>query len=347
MDEELLLNEREHGVLETVVRHYILNAEPTGSRFVSRQGGFDLSPASIRNIMFDLEEKGFIAQPHTSAGRVPTDKGYRYYVNRLMKLIELPAETRTQIRSLLTAVEPGDLHLVMETASRALSRATNQLGIILSPQLKTAIFRHVDIFPIAHNRFQMNLTVDSGFVKTMVIEMETAADSTRFDTACAHINQRFYGKTLADMCTGEVEGFGDLHEVELGVIRLLVPSIKRMIVENNRAEVYAEGTANIMLQPEFFNREQVSAVFELLEEKQMLMHLFETHETESGTVVISIGGENVDGQLKSFSVVKTNYRVGNMEGSLGVIGPTRMPYPMLVSAVDYTAKVLGELYSQS
>jgi heat-inducible transcriptional repressor len=340
------LTEREHHVLEAVVRNYILSASPTGSRFLSKQAEFDLSPASIRNIMSDLEDRGFIAQPHTSAGRVPTDKGYRYYVDRLMKLIDLSDEVKKQIKDSVIKAEPSDLHLLMEATSQALSRVTHQLGVILAPKLSKGVFRHLYIFPIDAHRVLLHLTVDAGFVKTMFCELTTEIAPERLERACRVINERFYGMTLFDMCRDEQSIFSDVGSYELGVIRLFVPSIKKIIESEEKDPIYAEGETNIMLQPEFFSKDNVGAVIEILEEKKLLMHLFENEQPNKPGVIIMIGGENQDGQLKSFSVVKTTYRMGRMEGSLGVIGPKRMPYPFLVSAVDYTAKLLGELYSK-
>lgn len=339
------LTEREHHILDAIVRNYIHSASPTGSRFLSRQDDFDLSPASIRNIMSDLEVRGFISQPHTSAGRIPTDKGYRYYVDRLMKLIELPETVKNAIKDSVSQVEPSDLRLLMEATSQALSKVTNQLGVILAPSWSKGIFRHLYIFRIDSRRVLMHLTIDAGFVKTMLCELETDISHVRLENACQVINQRFYGMTLADMCTHEPHLFSDIEPFDLGIIRLFVPSIKKIIESAENESLYAKGETNIVMQPEFFAKDRVGAVIEILEEKKLLMHMFE-HENASQTgVVISIGGENIDGQLKSFSVIKTKYHVGSMEGTLGVIGPKRMPYPFLVSAVDYTAKLLGEMYS--
>jgi heat-inducible transcriptional repressor len=345
MKTEELLTDREHHVLEAVVRNYILSAAPTGSRFLSKLAEFDLSSASIRNIMSDLTERGFIMQPHTSAGRVPTDKGYRYYVDRLMKLIELSDEVKNSIKQSVAGVEPSDLHLLMEATSKALSRVTHQLGVILAPRMSSGIFRHLYIFPIALHRVLLHLTIDAGFVKTMVCEVTTELGADRLSEACRVINERFFGMTLFDMCKNENTIFTDVEPYELGVIRLFVPSIKKIIEAEEQESVYADGGTNIMTQPEFFNRDHVGAVIEILEEKKLLMHMFEPEHAGKSGVIVMIGGENREGQLNSFSVVKTKYNVGNMEGTLGVIGPKRMPYPFLVSAVDYTAKLLGELYS--
>jgi heat-inducible transcriptional repressor len=344
--EEFFLSDREHLVLEAVVRNYILSAAPTGSRFLSKQAEFDLSPASIRNIMSDLEERGFIAQPHTSAGRVPTDKGYRYYVDRLMKLIELSDDVKRTIKESLVGAEPSDLRLLMEATSKALSRVTHQLGVILAPRLSSGVFRHLFIFPIDRQRVFLHLTIDSGFVKTMVCELATEISPERLERACEVINERFYGLTLFEMCQKEGDIFSDVESFELGIIRLFVPSIKKIIQTEESESVYAEGETNIMTQPEFFSKDRVGAVIEIIEEKKMLLHLFETEYSNKPGVIVIIGGENEAGQMKSFSIIKTKYHVGSMQGSLGVIGPKRMPYPFLVSAVDYTAKLLGDLYSK-
>ena len=338
-----VLSEREHQVLDAIVRNYILSASPTSSRYLSKQKGFDLSSASIRNVMYDLEERGFIAQPHTSAGRVPTDKGYRYYVDRLMQYIDIPEVTKDSIRKTLVAVDKSDLHLLLEAASKALSRTTNQLGVILSPRICSGILRGMHLFPIQSNRYLLNLALDSGFIKTMVVEFETEIPQERLECACKILAAKFTGKELQDMCNADDRHFSDIPDFELGIIRLLVPSIRK-IIRGKDASIFTEGETNVLLQPEFFSRERVSAVIEIFAEKRLLMHLFETPEREE-EVMITIGGENRENQLQSFSIIKRSYRVGSMVGSLGVIGPKRMPYPYLVSTIEYTARVLSELHS--
>ncbi len=344
MEEKLI--DREVKVLEAIVRNYILSASPTGSRFIARQPGFNLSAATIRNVMGDLEDRGFITHPHTSAGRVPTDKGYRYYVDNLMRLGSLPQKIKNEICNTLRCVDLADLHVLMEATSRALSKATRQLGVILAPRLSKAVFRHVHIHGIGGNRFLMNLAIDSGFVKSLVIELTTHIDEHRLELACQIINERFFDMSLRDMSEIGDAALSDIEPADLGIIRLFVPSIKRLVAEGERESVYTEGETNILLQPEFFDRDKVGAVIEFLEEKSLLMHLVEISNA-AGRVIVSIGGEIDKGKFSSFSIVKTSYQIGNMEGSLGVIGPKRMPYPFLVTAVDYTAKALAEMYSDT
>jgi heat-inducible transcriptional repressor len=261
-----------------------------------------------------------------------------------MKYIDLPDETKTKIRSSLITVDHSDLHLVLEAATRALSRTTNQLGVILAPKLHSGVLRHIYLFEIQENRYMMNVALDYGFVKSMMVELQTDVPLDRLECACRIITSKCVGKTLHEMCETDDGKFSDVPEFDLGVIRLLVPSLRKMMDQDHDETVFTEGQTNVLLQPEFFSRDRVGAVMEILEEKNLLMHLFETSGNED-RVFISIGGENQEGQLQSFSIIKTNYRVGNMQGSLGVIGPKRMPYPYMISAVEYTAKVLGELHS--
>jgi heat-inducible transcriptional repressor len=342
------LSIRQVQVLDVIVRNYILSASPTGSRFIAKQRGFDLSAASIRNVMGDLEELGYITHPHTSAGRIPTDKGYRYYVDRLMKSVQLPAPVEQQIREEIQRVNHSDLHMVLEATTKALSRTTNLLGVILAPRLVSGVFRHVHIYEIEPNRFFMHLTIDSGFVKTIVIGLETTIPAERLNGACQIINDRFKGMTLAGMCEAGDTVFSDVEPYALGIIKLFVPSIKKMIAEEtSREEVYTEGEANILMQPEFFNKEKAGAIIEILECKQLLMHILDTGDEYQGRVMVTIGGEFENGQFSSFGIIKTKYQLGNMQGSLGIIGPKRMPYPFLVSAVEYTARTLSDLTGSS
>jgi len=345
MDKNILSN-REVKILEAIVRNYILTALPTGSRFIAKKKGFDLSSATIRNIMGDLEEKGLITQPHKSAGRIPTDKGYRFYVDLVAKSGILPKKVQVQIQNTLYKAESSDLHLVMEATSKALSRATGQLGIILSPKLCDGIFRHIHIYSINQNKFLMNLTIDSGFVKTVVVELTSEINSNRIEAACKIINERYNGLSLQKIFLADDSIFSDVESVNQGVIRLFIPSIQQMLEKQTSGEIITDGKANILLKPEFFNKEQVGSIIEVLEEKNLLMHIFGEEKESSNRVIVSIGGEIENGQFSSFSIVKTNYKIGNMEGYLGVIGPKRMPYPYLISAVEYTSKILENTYKQ-
>jgi heat-inducible transcriptional repressor len=344
MEDHEVLGQRETRVLDAIVRNYVLTASPTGSRFLAKQQGFNCSAATLRNVMGDLEERGYISHPHTSAGRIPTDKGYRYYVDRLMSAYPLPRSVRQQIRDTLRQANPTDLHMLMDVTSRTLSKATDQLGVILAPPLRRGVFRHVDICETSAHRYVVNITLESGFVKAMSAELQTEIPQRRLQDACQTLNERFYGLALEDMCRVGEEPFTDVGSYELGVLRLFIPSIRRMMEEDASSDrLVTEGTVNILMKPEFAN--QIGAIVEILEEKKLLMHLFDAPDEDEGRVRISIGGEIEGGQFSSFSMVKARYKVGNLEGTLGAIGPKRMRYPLLVAAVDYTAKTLSQLHA--
>jgi len=339
------LTTREQQILEAIVRNYVVSAAPTGSRFLSKNSEVGLSPASIRNVMGDLEEKGYICQPHTSAGRIPTDKGYRLYVDTLMQNAVLPEEQKEKITQIIESANHSDLHVLMDATSKALSMVTDQLGLILSPRLSHGVFRHLHIFEIEPHRFMLQLTIDSGFVRTMTVELQSDIPAVNLEQACNSINQRFYGMRLHEINEHEGTIFTDVELASLGVIRLFVPSLKKMMQADESGEIFTEGTTNIVLKPEFGNREQMGAVIEILGEKKMLMHLLNIENDIGDKVVISIGGENKNGVFESFSILKAKYKIGTLEGTLGVMGPKRMPYPFVISAVDYTAKLLGSIRS--
>jgi heat-inducible transcriptional repressor len=342
-----ILTPREMSILEEVVRNYILTASPTSSQCIAQKMKCRMSPATIRNVMGSLEEKGLLTHPHTSAGRMPTDKGYRYYVDGLVRLQELPDGVKQVIRSSLAAVPSSDIHLLMEATTKALSRTTNQLGVILSPRLHTSIFRHVHITEISPRRYCMHLTVDSGFVKSLSLELESDVSVLQLESACHIMNERCYGLPLGRLLKEGESPFSDVREYDLGVIRLFIPSIHRLAFTGEDGELYTEGEMNIVRQPEFMKRQQVGAIIDILEEKKLLFHMFEKVGLEPGHVSVSIGGEIDDGKFSSFSIVKTRYSIGRMEGSLGIIGPKRMEYPLLVAVVDYTAQTLSEMFSPS
>ncbi|MCX7726840.1 MAG: heat-inducible transcriptional repressor HrcA [Chitinispirillaceae bacterium] len=342
MEREGLLSERESKILEAIVQNYILRAKPTSSRYLSKHSGFNLCSASIRNIMADLAERGFITHPHISAGRIPTDYGYRYYVDRIMSYTELPEEIKENIKNTLINVDPSDIHQLLETASKALSQVTKQLGVIIAPKIENAILSEIYIFNVGEKKFILNVAFKQGFIKSLLLEFESAIPYEQLEKASRILTAKFTGRRVAELLASEENLYSEIREIEPKTIRLLIPSLRKMVQENSEAEIFTEGETNVLLQPEFSDRKQISMIVEILEEKKLLMHLFQPEQDEDD-VVVKIGNENKQEILSYFSIIKTKYRMGNMIGSLGIIGPKRMPYPLLISAVKYTADLLGRI----
>lgn len=342
MEREELLSERESKILEAIVQNYILRAKPTSSRYLAKHSGFNLCAASIRNIMADLADRGFITHTHVSAGRIPTDYGYRYYVDKIMGYTELPEEIKNSIKNTLISVDPSDIHQLLETASRALSQVTKQLGVIVAPKIENALISEIYVLNVGERKFILNVAFKEGFIKSLLLEFESTIPYEQLEKASRFLTEKFTGKKVGELLALEEKIYGEVREIEPKVIRLLIPSFRKMVQENSEAEIFTEGETNVLLQPEFFDKKQISMIIEILGEKKLLMHLFQPKEDEDD-VVVKIGYENKDEILSYFSIIKTKYRMGNMIGSLGVIGPKRMPYPLLISAVKYTADLLGRI----
>jgi heat-inducible transcriptional repressor len=336
------LNDRQHAILSAVVQTYVLTAESVGARTIAKQSAMQLSPATIRNAMSDLEEMGFLSQPHTSAGRIPTDKGYRYYVDFLMNQVELTHIEKDAIAA--SMAHAHDVDKVLEISSQVLGRITHQLGVALSPRFEEAVFKKMDFLQLSSNRILLALSLESGIVKTLSVELNTDLSVSQIATICSIVNERFQGRPITELQkTGKDRLSGmSVDENSIGIIRLFIPSVEQLFESTSQINLYTAGTSAMLSQPEFIiDKTMLSALMELLDDKKVLIHLLSRHEHTRG-MVISIGGENEEGQFKSFSVVASSYKVGNTAGTLGVIGPTRMPYPKLISAVDYMAKVLEE-----
>jgi heat-inducible transcriptional repressor len=338
-----ILTEREDQVLEAIIRHYILTATPTSSQLIAEQKGFALSAATIRNVMVALEDYGLITHPHTSAGRIPTDKGYRYYVDRIMKAIDLPQRLRVHIRDSLFNTGMADLNLLLETATRTLSRITQQLCVIVAPQLSHAVFRGVYVFPLGVHRYLMNVTIDAGLVKTTVFELSVEVPTDTLALACRVLAAKFAGRAVSEFCCPDTQVLSDVPHSHWDTIRLLLPPVRKIV--DAAMAAYTEGESNVLLQPEFFNKASVDGARQVCEATDLLVDLVKTPEEKSAKAVITIGRELPRGSLHSFSIIKTGYRLGALPGSLGVIGPKRMPYPFLISAVEYMARVLSEVYT--
>lgn len=335
-----ILHERQHNILSTVIQEFILTAEPVGSRTISKKANIGLSPATIRNVMSDLEETGFLEQPHTSAGRIPTDKGYRYYVNFLMKQEELTDQEKNTIESYM--VHASEVDEVLELASRALGKVTHQLGIALSPRFEKGIFKKIEFVQLSSSRILLVLALKSGIAKTMTVEINTQIDPEKLYAICSVLNERFSERSIADIRKTIKESvFGINEGSNMGVIRLFIPSVEQLFSNSMCLNLHTSGIPVVLSQPEFLNKSMIETIVELLENKNTLIHLLSEREKKQGAC-ITIGGENQNGEFKSFSIVTSNYSIGAMKGTLGVIGPTRMPYPKLVSAIDYTVKTLEE-----
>ncbi len=337
------LNQREKAILRSIVQQFILTATPVGSRNITKKYDIGFSPATVRNVMSDLEDSGFINHPHTSAGRVPTDKGYRYYVDSLMDIEKLNTKEKGLIENGLSSIVDEADDLVKITSS-LLSSITRQIACVTYPNLESGILAKIQIISLTSNRILAVLSIKSGLVKTITIELESELKETQLESVQTLLNEKISGLSLEEIRSTFKERFNDADEDQKPLIRLFVDSVDKLFKDDFKSDrLIVTGAKNIIQQPEFENPENFQSIIELIEDKDVIIHIMEkSSESKNEEVYISIGSENIEKKLKEYSFVSKEYKFGATSGTLGIIGPKRMEYSKIIAIVDYLARVLSE-----
>jgi len=337
------LNERERSILRHVVHNYIQTAIPVGSRYISRHFESQLSPATIRNVMADLEEQGFLSHPHTSAGRVPTDLGYRYYVDYLMEMKSLSEEEKDVIRLQLDRM-PDPTELLRET-SRLLGKISKQLSVVSSPHLSSGVFEKLELLQVASSRLLVVISVRSGLVRTIMLEIGAELRRESLEALSTLLNERLSGLTLQQIRDTFVERIRDVQNEQTGLVRLFIESVDQLFDDVGDEKVHIAGTQNMIDQPEFGDPKNFRSVIELIENEDFIVHLLQKHDGSDRNFVITIGSENEGPLALDYSVVTSTYEIEGVTGRVGLIGPKRMNYGKLVPLVDHVAKTIARMLS--
>ncbi|MFC1595417.1 heat-inducible transcriptional repressor HrcA [Gemmatimonadota bacterium] len=344
------LTERENTILSLIVQSYILDCSPVGSRTLVRRFGLDLSPATIRNTMNDLEEAGLLIQPHTSAGRIPTSLGYRVYVDELMDPKPLSRKDRATIRDAVMGEHSGhirDAATVLDQTVRALGGLTRLLAVSLEPRLDLGTFEKIELVSLGAGKILAVLTIEKGFLRTIVLELEAAVKSESLTETAGILNERLSGLPMKIIRESVRERMRDVSATDPKVLKLIVNNSEDIFSSSlEEGGIHVWGTPNILSQPEFADQERMVALIGALEEKEIIVRILGGQHREAG-LTITIGEENTDGEIKFCSVVASPYAVGEVSGSLGIVGPTRMEYSKLVSIVDYTARIVSEVLGEA
>ena len=337
------LSEREKNILRSIVQQFILTASPVGSRNITKKYEMGISAATVRNIMSDLEDSGFINHPHTSAGRVPTDKGYRYYVDSLMELKRLKNSEKGLIDKSLTK-EAIDSEELFRVASVLLSTITNQLACVTYPDIDTGIFEKLQIMSLTSTRLLVVISIKSGLVKTITLEINSNIKESQLESVQSLLNERLAGLRLSDIRKTLKDRFKDIDDLQKPIIRLFIDSVDKVFKDDRKTEnLILMGARNVIKQPEFENPENFEGIIELMENKDVIIHIMEkSGKVESEDVYISIGSENEDIKMKDYSFISKEYKFGETIGTLGIVGPKRMEYSKVITIVDYIAKMLSE-----
>lgn len=338
------LSDRERKVLEAIVQSYVETAEPVGSRMLTRRFGLGVSAATIRNAMSDLEDKGFLSHPHTSAGRVPTDRAYRMYVDAMMGQAIVTREEREALRDGLSS-QGSAVTEVLRRAAEMLGVLTQELGVAVAPSLDGVVLERLDLVAISSERLLLVLTLKSGVVRTLFVQVPGSVPPDAIISITLVLNDRLAGLTLREIRqtlgdrlrdTGTTPAEAELLDIFLATGDQIfdLPSAEGGVVVG-RTSVLAD-------QPEFASGEKMRSLMALTEQRDVLQRVL-GQRANTNCLTITIGGENETHQLANLTLVTSPYRAGPLTGVIGVLGPTRMPYEKVVAIVEHTSKMVGDL----
>jgi heat-inducible transcriptional repressor len=335
-------------VLEAVIRSYVETAEPAGSRTLSRRFGLGVSPATIRNTMSDLEEKGFLFHPHTSAGRVPTNKAYRVYVDSLLSFppVRSPDSDRLS-EEIVGRTASSPIETILLRAAQTLGVLTQELGVALGPRLDHSILRRLELVAVSSDRLLMVLTLEGGVMRTVFVEVPGDIAPSALASVTGVLNERLAGLTLAEIRSSLASRLRDAAP-DRGASELLNIFLQEgehlfdAALPRPEGEVMLGAASVLAEQPEFSEADRMRRLLALTERPQALGDAIRKRGQAPG-ISITIGAEHDDPSLEEFTVVTAEYHVGPLGGVIGVIGPTRMPYEKVISLVSHTSRLLSDL----
>ena len=333
-----MLDDRAKLLLKALVERYIADGQPVGSRTLSKASGLELSPATIRNVMADLEELGLIASPHTSAGRIPTARGYRLFVDTMLTV------QRDQLQA--PSLQPDQPQKVIANAAHLLSSLSQFVGVVMAPK-RSSVFRHIEFLRLSERRLLVILVSPEGDVQNRVLFTEADYSQSQLIEAANYLNANFAGMAIEQVRARVQQELVKL-QGEIAALMQAAVQVSSEALAQDADNVVISGERNLLSVSDFsHDMGHLRRAFELFEQKTQLMRLLDVSSQAEG-VRIFIGGESQIVPMQELSVVSAPYEVdGQVVGTLGVIGPTRMPYDRMIQIVDITARLVGNALSQS
>jgi heat-inducible transcriptional repressor len=339
-----MLDKRSQILLKTLVEHYISDGQPVGSRTLSKCSGLDLSPATIRNVMSDLEELGFIASPHTSAGRIPTQRGYRFFVDTLLTVKPIQSQELRQFEQQFSSPDPQEL---IASAAGMLSNLTQFAGVVMVPRRKSVSFRHLEFLPLSEKRILVIIVTSDGNVQNRIIVTDKPYSASELVQASNFFNQHYSGHTFDQV---QKKLHEELKQMQSDMTRLMTAAMEASTkaLNEDKDSVVISGERNLLQVDDLStNVTSLRKLFEVFERRTSLMQLLDNSQRAEG-IQIFIGGESGYLPLDECSMVTAPYEAnGQTVGTLGVIGPTRMAYERVILIVDVTAKLLSNALNNS
>lgn len=338
--------ERKRKVLVAAVHHYIQTARPVASSIIEERFQFGWSSATIRNVLVELEAEGYLSHPHTSAGRIPTDKGYRFFVDSLAEMQRLEVEEETKIRQEYER-RLKEIEELMLATSRMLSAVSHYAGFVLAPRLDRSFFQRLELIPLEAQRILVVFLAKSGLVKHRIVELEEPLPPGRLARIAQLLNESLQGLTLQqvrdqilDRIEAATQEFQDMAKWATQLSR------ESFDLKGEEERLYVDGAENILSLPDFHDADRLRTLLRLIEEKRILTEILQQHWQDHG-VHVNIGSENRSPELEQLSVVSSTYQVGGRDvGVLGIIGPKRMEYPRMIAVVDTVTRIVNEIFKQ-
>ena len=344
-DDPRQLDERPREILRLIVRSYVTTGEPVGSRTLAKTIEWKLSPATIRNIMADLEEEGYLGQPHTSAGRVPSERGYRFYVDNLADSAKLSKSDERYVSRMLSESEsPED---VMSRASVVLSTISRNVGIVIAPPIGVTVLKHIEFVDLTDGKILVIFVSTSGLLQRKLIRVGERYTQEELDKAGRYLVEKFSGKTLTEIrneLLRMMQAERTLFDRMLSLLQTWRDTLDQEPIAADT--VYWQGTSNIISQPEFADVERMRILFQMFEEKGRLVKILNEciASNPQENVKIAIGSELGVPNLRDFTLITSQYASSDhTTGFLGIIGPTRMQYERGISIVEYLGRLVGEM----
>lgn len=344
------LDKRKVTILKAIINSYIDNAEAVGSRTISKKYELGVSPATIRNEMSDLEEMGFLIQPHTSSGRIPTDKAYRYYVDDLWKKVMNSNNPNIgQLRNIIEE-KSNEMDSVFKNSVRILSQFTKYTSFIVAPQLKQSSIKRIQLVPITDRKILLVLVLQSNIVKQVMLNLNSPIPLDQADIISKSLSEKLYGYKLEDIDSIKdslIQELYHLRESSSDSLLELLPFLMDQVGKLEDFNVYSDGLTNILDLPEYNDVVKAREFISFVEDKNSLAKLFQ-YNSGGNDITISIGSENEYEELRDCSLITATYKFnGKLIGKIGVIGPTRMDYSKVISTVKSISDAMNEIISQN
>ncbi len=337
-----ILNTRSQQILGAIIEEHIATAQPVGSRAITDRLAVRLSPATVRNVMAALEEQGYLCSPHTSAGRIPTEQGYRFYVDTLLRVARIGRQQKDRIEAEYRwqGLQMSEL---LRSASKALSSVSSYTGLVMMPRLQKTIFRHIEFVKLSRRQVLVVFVTQSGLVQNKLIEIDEELTASDLEQISNYLNVNMAGLSIQAMQSRLLSKMAQEKALYDRLLQRAMRLSNAALTEDQDGDVIIEGTSCFLEQPEFCDLERMKRVFRAFERKSVLFDLLDRGVQGKGVQII-IGSETEFSEIAGCSLITAAYsgKFGSL-GTLGIIGPSRMPYSTVVPIVGYTAELVSRL----